>query len=76
MKRPSKADIKLDRTRTMIRELMQFQMQSFYNMPQSEIEGWISHVLLNGFKGFNKMKYIELEQEYKIISEYRKEFHE
>ena len=76
MKRPSKADIKLDRTRTMIRELMQFQIQSFYNMPQSEIEGWISHVLLNGFKGFNKMKYIELEQEYKIISEYRKEFHE
>jgi hypothetical protein len=50
--------------RTMVRDLMQFEMKSFYDMPQSEIEGWISHVLLNGFKGFNKMTYTELENYY------------
>jgi hypothetical protein len=39
----------------LITKLMQFEMQSFYDMPQSEIEGWISHVLLNGYVGFNDM---------------------
>jgi hypothetical protein len=60
----------------LITKLMQFEMQSFYDMPQSEIEGWISHVLLNGYVGFNDMTDKEIEQEYKIISKYRKEFHE
>jgi hypothetical protein len=60
----------------LITKLMQFEMQSFYDMPQSEIEGWISHVLLNGYVGFNDMTDEEIEQEYKIISKYRKEFHE
>jgi hypothetical protein len=39
----------------LITKLMQFEMKSFYDMPQSEIEGWISHVLLNGYVGFNDM---------------------
>lgn len=60
----------------LITKLMQFEMKSFYDMPQSEIEGWISHVLLNGYVGFNDMTDKEIEQEYKIISKYRKEFHE
>lgn len=60
----------------LITKLMQFEMQSFYDMPQSEIEGWISHVLLNGYIGFNDMTDEEIEQEYKIISKYRKEFNE
>lgn len=60
----------------LITKLMQFEMKSFYDMPQSEIEGWISHVLLNGYVGFNDMTDEEIEQEYKIISKYRKEFHE
>jgi len=59
-----------------ITKLMQFEMKSFYDMPQSEIEGWISHVLLNGYVGFNDMTDEEIEQEYKIISKYRKEFNE
>lgn len=54
----------------LITKLMQFEMQSFYDMPQSEIEGWISHVLLNGFKGFNKMTYTELENYYEGIKQY------
>ena len=74
--KPSKENIRIDKMRTMVRELMQFEMKSFYDMPQSEIEGWISHVLLNGFKGFNDMTDEEIEQEHKIISKYRKEFHE
>ena len=60
----------------LITKLMQFEMKSFYDMPQSEIEGWISHVLLNGYVGFNDMTDEEIGQEYKIISKYRKEFHE
>lgn len=60
----------------LITKLMQFEMKSFYEMPQSEIEGWISHVLLNGYVGFNDMTDEKIEQEYKIISKYRKEFHE
>jgi hypothetical protein len=60
----------------LITKLMQFEMKSFYDMPQSEIEGWISHVLLNGYVGFNDMTDEEIEQEHKIISKYRKEFHE
>ena len=74
--KPSKENIRIDKMRTMVRELMQFEMKSFYDMPQSEIEGWISHVLLNGYVGFNDMTDKEIEQEYKIISKYRKEFHE
>ena len=60
----------------LITKLMQFEMKSFYDMPQSEIEGWISHVLLNGYVGFNDMTDEEIEQEHKIISKHRKEFHE
>ena len=74
--KPSKENIRIDKMRTMVRELMQFEMKSFYDMPQSEIEGWISHVLLNGYVGFNDMTDEEIEQEHKIISKYRKEFHE
>jgi len=44
---------------------MQFEMKSFYDMPQSEIEGRISHVLLNGYVGFNNMTDEEIEQDYK-----------
>jgi hypothetical protein len=68
--KPSKENIRIDKMRTMVRELMQFEMKSFYDMPQSEIEGWISHVLLNGFKGFNKMTYTELENYYEGIKQY------
>jgi len=68
--KPSKESIRIDKMRTMVRELMQFEMKSFYDMPQSEIEGWISHVLLNGFKGFNKMTYTELENYYEGIKQY------
>ena len=68
--KPSKENIRIDKMRTMVRELMQFEMKSFYDMPQSGIEGWISHVLLNGFKGFNKMTYTELENYYEGIKQY------
>jgi hypothetical protein len=68
--KPSKENIRIDKMRTMVRELMQFEMKSFYDMPQSEIEGWISHVLLNGFKGFNKMTYTGLENYYEGIKQY------
>ena len=68
--KPSKENIRIDKMRTMVRELMQFEMKSFYDMPQSEIEGWISHVLLNGFKGFNKMTYTELENYCEGIKQY------
>jgi len=68
--KPSKESIRIDKMRTMVRELMQFEMKSFYDMPQSGIEGWISHVLLNGFKGFNKMTYTELENYYEGIKQY------
>ena len=68
--KPSKENIRIDKMRTMVRELMQFEMKSFYDMPQSEIEGWISHILLNGFKGFNKMTYTELENYYEGIKQY------
>lgn len=43
-----------------IRELMKFDMDTFSSMPMSELDGWISHTLLNGFKGFNNMTDSEL----------------
>lgn len=48
-----------DRT-FVIRELMKFDMDTFSSMPMSELDGWISHTLLNGFKGFLNMTDSEL----------------
>jgi len=39
---------------------MKFDMDTFSSMPMSELDGWISHTLLNGFKGFNNMTDSEL----------------
>lgn len=46
----------------LIRELMKYDLKHFAEVPHSEVETWIGHVLLNGFKGFNNMSDSELKE--------------
>lgn len=54
-----------------IRELVKFDLETFASMPMSELDGWISHTLLNGFKGFNNMNDSELQECYEEVLKFR-----
>ena len=50
-----------------IRELVKFDLETFASMPMSELDGWISHTLLHGYKGFLNMTDSELQECYEEV---------
>lgn len=54
-----------------IRELVKFDLETFASMPMSELDGWISHTLLHGYKGFLNMTDSELQECYEEVLKFR-----
>lgn len=63
---------KLETSReNVIRELVKFDLETFASMPMSELDGWISHTLLHGYKGFLNMTDSELQECYEEVLKFR-----